>query len=170
MCHRLRAKLGEKWETYPATIYNSAFIRNHSSDSRHHLVACKNYYHQQRFSDVKLFDPIVTTTSRLKCQYAKCILFVLIGQVKYVVAKIFPFADLEDDHHHAQSMFRDSDIGAVIMNHYTLLRTINEDEFDDCIQVLDLSDIERQEQLIYLDNHLILVNHFFWSNVFSSEE
>ena len=166
---KIRSYIGDTWENIPGTLYNSAWIRETTSDSRHHLFACEHYYNQRRFSYVKLCEPIVTPN--FKCQYAKCILFIQIGYEQLVILKLFPFVNFED-REQSPSVFRDTNIGSLIIEEYTLLRAVSETEedFDDCFQVLKLCEIERQEQFVFLNYNLAIVNHFIWSNIFTSAE
>lgn len=148
-------RYGQLCGSLPCEIFNTARLQ-FSEDCRTNLRSTSSFHGHERYSTVQLKD--IHHIHTRPCKYAKCMMFVEVGIENIAVVKMFPMALMDTD----------SEIGKFINDEYQFLENTVDDS--NWLQLVPLKDIYRQEQLCFLENNKILVNHFVWSNVFTSTE
>lgn len=153
------------WKSIPCWVFNTARIKGQStgSDNRSTLRTSWNFHGRQIFSSVQL--NMCHEIEHHSCKFAKCLMFLKVGQENLVLVRMIPSASADLEKY---AFLRNTEIGEFIASEYTILEKVDGDS--NFLKLLPLNEIRRQEQMCPMENNLILVNHFCWSNVFSSDD
>ena len=149
--------------TLEAKTYNTLCIKGQSSDCRTRLRCAKCFHGRTEVSGLRLKRPISVNGNEYL--YGQCMLFVSIGMQELVVIKMMRKVTANDIQQR-YSFLSSRDIFKKIVRLYTCL---NADPACTVITVVDAEQVFRQEQFCIMGQGLMCVNHFCWSNVYSSE-
>ena len=150
-------------DTLECTTYNTLCVKGDSSDCRFRLRSAKCFHGRLEVSGMKLCNPKVVNDETYL--YGRCLLFMSVGFHQLVIAKMM--REVKIDQQQSEFPFLTSrEIFTKIMKLYTCL---NADIDSSKVLVININDVAKQEQFCDVLEGITLVNHFCWSNIYSSD-
>lgn len=159
----------DEYEYYELSTFNTLSLHHNLNysynerDDRFRLRCSPSFHGKRETSSVRLKKPMTIDGSNY--EYGDCLLFFSMGLRQLVVLKMMrKIIDFGHDNNMAEFIFlRSREIFEEISSTFTLL--LGKDT--ECrIRIVDVSEIERQEQLCNVGGGIVIVNHLCWSNIF----